>query len=188
MPSDLDGLKRDLGILRYNLQQLLDLSRELIQFVGVDGDTDGFGLALVRVLENVAMQLPRAPDFDRLAFNDPNWSACRGEIRTNVSLGKELQLNRSELSSLVVEDAWSEDVSDLRFEMARLSWDWLRWFRGRWWAIQKEAKQLVLPSGSIRTARGGSLSASSAMAPPIIRRNGRATATGFDRKSWVATV
>ena len=147
MLSDLDGLKRDLGILGCNLQQLLDLSREMMRFVENVGDTDGFGLEFVPQLVNFVGRLRKAPECDRSAFNNPIWSKRRDEIRKYVNLGKKLQWLRSKLSSLVVEEAWSEDVSDLRSEFESLSNNWLRWFDSRWWAIKKETERLLLPPG-----------------------------------------
>ena len=108
LPMDLDRLKPRLRALIERLDRLIaatnELAGELHAKIG-DSATDASTVA------RLGQRLAAAPDMDRTSISDDVWRTRREEISSLLKTGQALYTCRLKLTGVVVESAWSVEVS-----------------------------------------------------------------------------
>lgn len=131
LPVDIARLSDRIATLRSQLTALISSANQLREVIGCDAfNNSAKGIA---VLVNTALRVVEVPEgIDAQAFSNPIWAERRTAISDLVAAGNGMAESRSKLEGIVVDAAWSTDMTTARGDLAAYGKSWLRLLNARY--------------------------------------------------------
>ena len=135
LPADRDALKRAITEARETVIGLKNSSEQLAQHLGLNmPDTR----VTVERLVRTAHRALEAPNLVDVAVQSTKWKTQHSDLEMGLKAGERLSKLHNEYDSLLIPEAWTQDVLEIRRMLAAYGDKWWRIFSGKYRQARNE--------------------------------------------------